>query len=141
MKTANQPICEYRNKRDEPSEGAAEKNGGDDDRHQVTEMDFRNLLHKIPLGDGDGASQADQQTIGSILPAAPRLFLETFRGDSTAIFGNWRQAQVIALAILASALFFLNRKLTRSTSVAGSIKALDRIDTGISEETARTSDR
>jgi phosphatidylglycerol---prolipoprotein diacylglyceryl transferase len=39
------------------------------------------------------------------LTAGARLFLETFRGDSTLIFGGLRLAQVIAWIVLAVALF------------------------------------
>jgi prolipoprotein diacylglyceryltransferase len=38
------------------------------------------------------------------LTAASRLFLETFRGDSTLIFGEYRLAQIAAWIILAAAL-------------------------------------
>jgi prolipoprotein diacylglyceryltransferase len=39
------------------------------------------------------------------LTAGARLFLEAFRGDSTIVFGSFRQAQIIAWIILAAALF------------------------------------
>lgn len=45
--------------------------------------------------------------------AGYRLFLEAFRGDSTLIFGSIHSAQVIALIVLAAALWFLDRKKTR----------------------------
>jgi phosphatidylglycerol:prolipoprotein diacylglycerol transferase len=45
------------------------------------------------------------------LTAASRLFLETFRGDSTLIFGGLRLAQILAWIVLASA--FLAGELLR----------------------------
>jgi len=39
------------------------------------------------------------------LTAGTRLFIEAFRGDSTLVFGGFRQAQVIAWMILMMALF------------------------------------
>lgn len=48
-----------------------------------------------------------------------RVFLEAYRGDSTLIFGGVRQAQAVALLILAVSLFMLekirNRPTTEST--------------------------
>ena len=38
------------------------------------------------------------------LTAGARLFLEAFRGDSTLVFGGFRQAQVVAWGVLAGAL-------------------------------------
>ncbi|MBC8334640.1 MAG: prolipoprotein diacylglyceryl transferase [Anaerolineales bacterium] len=42
--------------------------------------------------------------------AGYRLFLEAFRGDSALIFGGIRSAQVVALIILAGALWLLDRR-------------------------------
>ncbi|MFT3894106.1 MAG: prolipoprotein diacylglyceryl transferase [Anaerolineales bacterium] len=39
------------------------------------------------------------------LTAGSRLFLETFRGDSTLVFGEYRLGQVVAWAVLAVVLF------------------------------------
>jgi len=44
------------------------------------------------------------------LTSSARLFLETFRGDSTLIFGGLRVAQLIAWGILAISLFLIDRK-------------------------------
>ena len=43
------------------------------------------------------------------LTSGTRLFLETFRGDSTLIFGGLRMAQIIAWVVLATSLFLLDR--------------------------------
>lgn len=49
------------------------------------------------------------------ITAGYRLFLEAFRGDSTLIFGGIRSAQVVALVILAAALWSLERKKALSS--------------------------
>ncbi len=46
--------------------------------------------------------------------AGYRLFLEAFRGDSTLIFGSIRATQVIALVVLASALWGLDKIKTQT---------------------------
>jgi len=43
------------------------------------------------------------------LTAGTRLFLEAFRGDSVLIFGEFRLAQIITWAILATALFTIEK--------------------------------
>jgi prolipoprotein diacylglyceryltransferase len=45
------------------------------------------------------------------LSAAARLFLETFRGDSTLLLGMFRQAQAIAWLVLAASLWQIGRRL------------------------------
>jgi len=45
------------------------------------------------------------------LLAGTRLFLEAFRGDSTATFAGLRDAQLISLAVLLGALWLLVRRL------------------------------
>jgi len=47
--------------------------------------------------------------------AGYRLFLEAFRGDSALIFGGIRSAQVVALIILAGALWLLDRRKVLSS--------------------------
>lgn len=44
------------------------------------------------------------------LTSGARLFLEAFRGDSTLILGGLRAAQIVAWAVLAAALFLLERR-------------------------------
>jgi phosphatidylglycerol:prolipoprotein diacylglycerol transferase len=46
------------------------------------------------------------------LTAGARLFLEAFRGDSTLVFGEFRQAQVVSLIILAI-VFFASESIRR----------------------------
>ena len=55
------------------------------------------------------------------LLAGVRLFLEAFRGDSTASFAGLRDAQVLSLLILLAALWLLarNLKVTAAPSLAG----------------------
>jgi prolipoprotein diacylglyceryltransferase len=48
------------------------------------------------------------------LSAAARLFLETFRGDSTIVLNMFRQAQLIAWPVLAVSLWQVGRRLTPS---------------------------
>jgi phosphatidylglycerol---prolipoprotein diacylglyceryl transferase len=45
------------------------------------------------------------------LSAAARLFLETFRGDSTLVWNAFRQAQLIAWPVLAVSLWQIGRRL------------------------------
>jgi phosphatidylglycerol---prolipoprotein diacylglyceryl transferase len=53
------------------------------------------------------------------LSAAARLFLETFRGDSTLLMGMFRQAQVIAWLVLAISLWQIGRRLRPSARTEG----------------------
>lgn len=46
-----------------------------------------------------------------VMAAASRLFLEAFRGDSVIVFGSYRSAQLISLAVLAVSLAALHRRL------------------------------
>jgi len=46
-----------------------------------------------------------------VLIAIGRIFLETFRGDSTMIFGSLREAQIFAWAVLALALSLIGTRL------------------------------
>ena len=48
-----------------------------------------------------------------VLIASSRIFLETFRGDSTMIFGSLRQAQVLAWGVLAVGLYLIGTRLKR----------------------------
>jgi len=48
--------------------------------------------------------------------AGYNLFLEAFRGDSTLIFGGIRTTQVVALIVLAAALWLLDRKKTQPSA-------------------------
>ncbi len=50
------------------------------------------------------------------LTSSARLFLETFRGDSTLIFGELRLAQLLAWIVLAVSLFLLDRALKRPSN-------------------------
>ncbi len=49
------------------------------------------------------------------LTAGSRLFLETFRGDSTLVFGGIRLAQLTAWVVLA-VIFFINEKLRQQAT-------------------------
>jgi phosphatidylglycerol---prolipoprotein diacylglyceryl transferase len=53
------------------------------------------------------------------LSAAARLFLETFRGDSTLLLGMFRQAQVIAWLVLAVSLWQIGRRLRAPAQAEG----------------------
>ena len=50
------------------------------------------------------------------LTSGTRLFLESFRGDSTLVFGGLRLTQVTVWAILGLSLFFLERKSRNPSS-------------------------
>jgi len=52
-----------------------------------------------------------------ILIAVGRIFLETFRGDSTMIFGTLREAQVIAWAVLAASLSLMGTRLEQVRAI------------------------
>jgi phosphatidylglycerol---prolipoprotein diacylglyceryl transferase len=47
-----------------------------------------------------------------------RTFLEAFRGDSVLLFGQFREAQVVAWVILAGTLFLMGKKSARQASNA-----------------------
>ena len=51
------------------------------------------------------------------LTAGARLLLESFRGDSTLVFGGLRLAQVMAWAVLAVAIYLIESRHTRKESV------------------------
>ena len=64
----------------------------------------------------DSRSQAGISFVTFVaFTAGYRLFLEAFRGDSTLIFGGIRSTQIVTLAILAVALWLLDRKTVISS--------------------------
>jgi len=56
------------------------------------------------------------------LTSGARLFLESFRGDSTLIFGGLRLAQLIAWVILVLSLYFTDR-ITKDRSLQGTTRS------------------
>ncbi len=53
-----------------------------------------------------------------VLHAFGRIFLETFRGDSTMIFGSLREAQVIAWVALAVSLSLIGTRLKQTKAIS-----------------------
>ncbi len=66
--------------------------------------------------------------IFAALTALSRLFIETFRGDSTLIFGGFRAAQIVAWAVLASALLGLEALRQRAMPTDRVFEKSDKVE-------------
>jgi phosphatidylglycerol---prolipoprotein diacylglyceryl transferase len=75
------------------------------------------ISKRLPKPEGKGVNFI----LAGMLSAASRLFLEAFRGDSVILPGGFREAQVLALAVLIVGLYWMRRWMDSELSTSDAV--------------------